>query len=79
MTTQNEMKANIHFAVDQLCNSMEFYSEEEFIQTLQREGFKRDEASMIFNEYWRLDVYDRIDFGFDWICWIEEVIENVVK
>jgi len=73
------MKADIHFAVDQLCNSMEFYSEEEFIFTMQKEGFSQIQASLIWEAYWNLDVYDRLDFGFDWREWIEEIIENVVK
>ena len=67
------------FLADQLCNSMEFYSLEEFIFTLQREGFSRSQASQIWEEYWSLDVYDRIDFGFDWLEWIEEVLEAIVK
>lgn len=79
MTAIEDMKANIGFLVDQLCNSMEFYSEEEFILTLQREGFTKSQASQIWEEYWSLDVYDRIDFGFDWFGWIEEVMELIVR
>lgn len=68
--------------VDVLCNSMEFYSKEEFVENLHKEtGLSKKHLEIIFDEYWALDPKIRMeyDFSFNSEKWIEEFILVIIN
>lgn len=64
----NELKHDFRFIIDQLTNSMEFYTKEDFVNHIGGQtDFTPSQLSNIFDAYWELSPIDRINFNnSDW-------------
>jgi len=65
---------DFRFLIDQLCNSMEFYTREEF--TAIDCGLSPEALGLIHDEYWELNPFDRLDPFRDWEEWILDIAEK---
>ncbi len=62
----NELFSDVDFLIDQLSNSMEYYSEDEFAEFMSDEiKMSPKIAKQIFNDYWKLSATDRMNNGGD--------------
>ncbi len=69
----NELFSDADFLVDQLSNSMEFYTEKEFVEFMGDEIRMSPEiASEIFNDYWKLSPMVRDQNAYGWKKWLEQ-------
>jgi hypothetical protein len=71
-TKLNEMFSDVDFLVDQLSNSMEHFTEDEFVKFMGDEIKMSPEiASNIFNDYWKLSAQVRNQNSYGWKKWLE--------
>ena len=62
----------IEFLIDQLVNSMEFYTKEDFVEKFVEDcGFNGDKMGVVFDQYWNLKPGKTIMwFTTDWVLWL---------
>ena len=69
----NELFSDVDFLIDQLGNSMEYYSEDEFVEFMGDEIKMSPEiASEIFNDYLKLSPQVRNQNAYGWKKWLEK-------
>ena len=69
----NELFSDVDFLIDQLSNSMEYYSEDEFVEFMGDEIKMSPEiASEIFNDYLKLSPQVRNQNAYGWKKWLEK-------
>ena len=62
----NELFSDVDFLIDQLSNSMEHFTEDDFVEFMGDEiKISSDTASKIFTDYWKLSASDRMMNGID--------------
>ena len=68
----NELFSDVDFLIDQLSNSMEYYSEDDFVEFMGDEiKMSSSIAKQIFKGYWKLSATDRMKNGVDdWKVWL---------
>ena len=71
-TQLNELFSDVDFLVDQLSNSMEYYSEDDFMEFMGDEiKMSSNVAKQIFKDYWKLSATDRMkNDADDWKVWL---------
>ena len=71
-TQLKEMFSDVDFVIDQLSNSMEHFTEDEFVKFMGDEIKMSPEiASNIFNDYWKLSAQVRNQNAYGWKKWLE--------
>ena len=72
-TQLKEMFSDVDFVIDQLSNSMEHFTEDEFVKFMGDEIKMSPEiASEIFNDYWKLSPMVRDQNAYGWKKWLEQ-------
>ena len=72
-TQLNELFSDVDFVVDQLSNSMEHFSEDDFVEFMGDEIKMPPEiASNIFKDYWKLSPQVRNQNAYGWKKWLEQ-------
>ena len=72
-TQLDEMFSDVDFVIDQLSNSMEHFSEDDFVEFMGDEIKMPPEiASKIFNDYWDLSAQVRNQNAYGWKKWLEK-------
>ncbi len=62
----NELFSDVDFLIDQLSNSMEYYSEDDFVEFMGAEiKMSPKIAKQMFRDYWELSAMDRMMYGID--------------
>ena len=72
-TQLNELFSDVDFVIDQLSNSMEHFSEDDFVEFMGDEIKMPPEiASNIFKDYWILSPQVRNQNAYGWKKWLEQ-------
>ena len=72
-TQLNELFSDVDFVIDQLSNSMEHFSEDDFVEFMGDEIKMPPEiASNIFKDYWKLSPQVRNQNAYGWKKWLEQ-------
>lgn len=67
-------ESSIDSLLDMLINSMEHYSEKDFVEAAKESGFTNaSQMKKVYNEYWKIEATERTDWDIkEWVGWLKK-------